>query len=36
MGNDPIMEPRREDVVDGMGGIIQKAAEYTNYKNAIG
>ncbi len=36
MGSHPIMEPRREDVVDGMGGIIQRAAEYTNYKNAIG
>ena len=36
MGNHQIMTARQEDVIDGMGGIIQRAAEYTNYKNAIG
>lgn len=36
MGDQKIMEARKEDVVGGMGGIIQRAANYTNYKNAIG
>ena len=30
------MEPREEEVVGGMGGIIHQTAAYTNYKNAIG
>jgi phosphate transport system substrate-binding protein len=36
MGNIPIMEPRREDVSDGMGDIINKVAVYRNFPNAIG
>jgi len=36
MGDRKIMEPRKEDVVGGMGGIIQRTANYTNYKNSIG
>jgi phosphate transport system substrate-binding protein len=36
MGNIPIMEPRREDVSEGMGGIINRVAIYKNFPNAIG
>jgi phosphate transport system substrate-binding protein len=36
MGNIPIMEPRREDVSEGMGGIINRVAVYRNFPNAIG
>ena len=36
MGDIPIMEPEREDVVADMGGIISQVASYRNYKNAIG
>lgn len=36
MGDIPIMEPEREDVVADMGGIISRVASYRNYKNAIG
>lgn len=36
MGNIPIMEPPKEDVVSGMGGIIEQTAEYRNYENSIG
>lgn len=31
-----LMEPLREEVIDGMGGIIERTADYKNYKNAIG
>ncbi len=31
-----LMEAPREDVIDGMGGIIKRTADYKNYKNAIG
>ncbi len=31
-----LMEPIKEDVVSGMGGIISRTADYKNYKNAIG
>ncbi|WPK10585.1 substrate-binding domain-containing protein [Lysinibacillus louembei] len=31
-----IMEPEKEDIVSGMGGIIQEVAQYKNYKNALG
>lgn len=31
-----LMTPPKEDVVAGMGGIIEKTANYRNYKNAIG
>jgi phosphate transport system substrate-binding protein len=36
MGNILIMEPRREDVSTGMGGIINRVAAYKNFPNAIG
>ncbi|MBB6451742.1 phosphate transport system substrate-binding protein [Salirhabdus euzebyi] len=36
MGTTPIMDPPKEDVASGMGGIIEQTANYTNYKNAIG
>lgn len=36
MGDTPIMEAPREDVVDAMDGIISRVASYRNYKNAIG
>ncbi len=36
MGDTPLMDPPMENVVAGMGGIIEKAADYRNYKNAIG
>ena len=36
MGDTPIMEPLREDVVADMGGIISQVASYRNYKNALG
>ncbi|WP_035267555.1 PstS family phosphate ABC transporter substrate-binding protein [Desulfitibacter alkalitolerans] len=31
-----LMTPPKEDVVAGMGGIIEQTANYRNYKNAIG
>ncbi len=31
-----LMTPPKEDVVEGMGGIIEQTASYRNYKNAIG
>ena len=36
MGDTPLMDPPTEDVVDVMEGIITRAADYRNYKNAIG
>lgn len=36
MAGKALKEPEREDVVDGMGGIINRTADYKNYKNAIG
>jgi phosphate transport system substrate-binding protein len=36
MGEIPIMEAPKEDVVAGMGGIIEQTSNYRNYKNAIG
>lgn len=36
MGDVPIMEAPRENVAEGMGGIIQEVSTYRNYKNAIG
>lgn len=36
MGNTPIMEPLKEDVPEGMGGIIEQVADYRNYDNSIG
>ncbi|MGM8214560.1 PstS family phosphate ABC transporter substrate-binding protein [Bacillaceae bacterium W0354] len=36
MGDIPLTSPPMDDVVQGMGGIIEQTAEYHNYKNAIG
>ncbi|EKN66750.1 phosphate-binding protein [Neobacillus bataviensis LMG 21833] len=36
MGDTPIMKPLREDVPEGMGGIIEQVADYRNYDNSIG
>ena len=36
MAGKPLVDPPTEDVVDGMGGIITRTADYRNYKNAIG
>ena len=36
MAGQELMTPPKEDVIDGMGGIIERAADYKNYKNAIG
>ncbi|MCT4778098.1 MULTISPECIES: PstS family phosphate ABC transporter substrate-binding protein [Exiguobacterium] len=36
MGNRKLMDAPVEDVPEGMGGIIEQTAAYTNHKNAIG
>ncbi|WP_096199719.1 PstS family phosphate ABC transporter substrate-binding protein [Bacillus sp. FJAT-45350] len=36
MGDIPLMEAPTEDVVAGMGGIIEQTSNYRNFKNAIG
>jgi phosphate transport system substrate-binding protein len=36
MGDVPIIEPLREEVPAGMGGIIEQVADYRNYDDAIG
>ncbi|WP_419954456.1 PstS family phosphate ABC transporter substrate-binding protein [Neobacillus niacini] len=36
MGDTLIMEPLKEDVPEGMGGIIEQVADYRNYDNSIG
>lgn len=36
MGDTLIITPIEEEVVSGMGGIIERTAEYKNYKKAIG
>ena len=36
MGDVPIMEPLKENVVVGMMGIIEQVSEYKNHSNAIG
>ena len=36
MEGQEIMTPPQDDIVGGMGGIISRAADYTNYNNAIG
>ncbi len=36
MAGKEIMEAPTEDIIDGMGGIIAKTADYKNFKNAIG
>jgi phosphate transport system substrate-binding protein len=36
MADKPIMKPLKEDVPEGMGGIIEQVADYRNYDNSIG
>lgn len=36
MKGDILIEPPKENVIEGMGGIIKKTADYRNYKNALG
>ena len=36
MGDQELMEAPSQDVVSGMGGVINEVSEYKNYKNAIG
>jgi phosphate transport system substrate-binding protein len=36
MGNNIIIEPPKENVIPGMGGIFEEVASYRNYENAIG
>ena len=36
MKGDNLIDAPKENVVEGMGGIIEKTADYRNYKNAIG
>ena len=36
IGDEKIIEPLKNDVIDGMGEIIKHTADYKNYKNAIG
>ena len=36
MGEVPVVEAPRENIEEGMGGIIDQVAEYKNHKNAIG
>jgi phosphate transport system substrate-binding protein len=36
MGDTPIMKPLKEDVPEGMGGIMEQVADYRNYDNSIG
>ncbi|MEH7747265.1 substrate-binding domain-containing protein [Neobacillus drentensis] len=36
MGDTPIMKPLKEDIPEGMGGIIEQVADYRNYDNSIG
>ena len=36
MAGKSLMTPPKEDVIDGMGGIIEKTSDYKNFKNAIG
>ncbi|ARD48280.1 substrate-binding domain-containing protein [Sporosarcina sp. P33] len=36
MGDIPIMDAPKENVSEGMGGIISEVSKYRNYKNAIG
>lgn len=36
MGEEELIPPLKNEIIDGMGGIIEKTADYKNYKNAIG
>jgi len=36
MDNTPLIKPLKEDVPEGMGGIIEQVADYRNYDNSLG
>ncbi|SIB45882.1 phosphate binding protein [Mycobacteroides abscessus subsp. abscessus] len=36
MSDTPIIEPLKEEVPQGMGGIIEQVADYRNYDNSLG
>lgn len=36
MNGKTLMTPPKEDVISGMGGIIERTADYKNFKNALG
>ncbi|WP_406944087.1 substrate-binding domain-containing protein [Halobacillus sp. SY10] len=36
MKGTPIMDPPKDQRVDGMGGVIEKASDYRNHRNSIG
>lgn len=36
MSGKELMDPPKDDIVAGMGGIIERTADYRNFKNAIG
>ncbi|MBS4206063.1 PstS family phosphate ABC transporter substrate-binding protein [Lederbergia citrea] len=36
MGDKRLIKPLKEDVPEGMGGIIEQVADYRNYENALG
>lgn len=36
MAGKPLMQPPRDDRVDGMGGMIKQVADYKNFRDAIG
>ena len=36
MGDTPLMTPDKEEVVDAMGGMVEKVSAYQNHRNAIG
>lgn len=36
MGDTPLMPAAKEEVIDGMGGIVEQVSAYQNHKNAIG
>lgn len=36
MGDTPLMTPSKEEVIDGMGGIVEQVSAYQNHRNAIG
>ena len=36
MRDTPLMQPEKEEVIDGMGGIVEQVSAYKNRRNAIG
>ena len=36
MGDTPLMTPDKEEVVDAMGGMVEKVSAYQNHRNALG